>query len=70
MALPSGASMPQPRRDSLGESTKVLFRAEAFNVTNHVNFITPIDDINSPVFGQLVEAQSPRILQFALKLQR
>jgi hypothetical protein len=58
------------KRFSLGESTKVLFRAEAFNVTNHVNFITPIDDINSPVFGQLVEAQSPRILQFALKLQR
>ena len=54
----------------LGESTKLLFRAEAFNVTNHVNFIPPINDINSPVFGQIVEAQSPRVLQFALKLQR
>ena len=55
---------------AVSESTKLLFRAEAFNVTNHVNFIVPIDDINSPVFGQIVEAQSPRILQFALKLQR
>lgn len=55
---------------SLSESTKLLLRAEAFNVTNHANFIVPINDINSPVFGQIVEAQSPRVLQFALKLQR
>lgn len=54
----------------LSESTRLLFRAEAFNLTNHANFIVPINDINSPVFGQIVEAQSPRVLQFALKLQR
>jgi hypothetical protein len=54
----------------LSESTRLLFRAEAFNVTNHTNFILPVDDMNSPVFGQIIEAQSPRILQFALKLQR
>jgi hypothetical protein len=54
----------------LSETTKLLFRAEAFNVTNHTNFILPVDDMNSPVFGQIIEAQSPRILQFALKLQR
>ncbi len=54
----------------LNESTRLLFRAEAFNLTNRANFITPIDDINSPVFGQIVEAQSPRVLQFALKVQR
>ena len=54
----------------LNDTTKLLFRAEAFNVTNHTNFIVPIDDINSPVFGQIVESQSPRVFQFALKLQR
>lgn len=55
---------------AVGENTKVQFRAEAFNVTNHVNLITPVDDINSPVFGQITEAQAPRVLQFSLKLQR
>ena len=55
---------------SLNETTRLLFRAEAFNVTNHANFIVPVDDLNSPVFGQIVEAQAPRVIQFALKLQR
>jgi Carboxypeptidase regulatory-like domain/TonB dependent receptor len=54
----------------LGEKTRLQFRAEAFNVTNRVNFILPVDDMNSPVFGQITEAQSPRVLQFALKIQR
>ena len=52
------------------ESTQLRFSAQAFNATNHSNLITPIDDINSPVFGQIVESQAPRILQFSLKLQR
>jgi len=55
---------------ALGEKSKVQFRAEAFNVTNHVNLIPPVFDINSPAFGQITEAQAPRVLQFALKLQR
>ncbi len=55
---------------ALNERTQVQFRTEAFNVTNHVNLILPVDDINSPVFGQITEAQAPRVLQFALKIQR
>ena len=55
---------------ALTEKTRFKFRVEAFNVTNHVNFIVPVDDINSPVFGQITEAQAPRVLQFALKIQR
>jgi len=53
----------------LSEKSRVQFRAEAFNVTNHVNLIPPVFDMNSPAFGQITETQAPRVLQFALKLQ-
>ena len=53
-----------------GEKSKLQFRAEAFNLTNHVNLIPPVFDMNSPAFGLVTEAQAPRVLQFALKLQR
>jgi hypothetical protein len=55
---------------SFGEKTNLKFRAEAFNVTNCANFVLPVDDMNSPAFGQIIEAQSPRVFQFALKVQR
>jgi hypothetical protein len=55
---------------ALTEKSKLQFRAEAFNVTNHTNFIPPVFDMNSPAFGQITEAQAPRVLQFALKIQR
>jgi len=55
---------------ALSEKAKIQFRAEAFNVTNHTNLIPPVFDMNSPAFGQITEAQAPRVLQFALKLQR
>ena len=55
---------------TFSDKTKVQFRAESFNVSNHVNFIPPVFDMNSPAFGQITEAQSPRVIQFALKLQR
>jgi hypothetical protein len=54
----------------LSEQLRVQFRAEAFNVTNHVNLIPPVFDMNSPAFGQITEAQAPRVLQFALKFVR
>lgn len=54
----------------LRNKSVVQFRVEAFNTTNHVNLLPPDFDINSPAFGQAIEAQSPRILQFALKLNR
>jgi hypothetical protein len=55
---------------ALGEQSRVQFRAEAFNVTNHTNLIPPVFDMNSPAFGQITEAQAPRVLQFALKFVR
>lgn len=54
----------------VGEQARVQFRAEAFNVTNHTNLIPPVFDLNSPAFGQVTEAQAPRVLQFALKFVR
>jgi hypothetical protein len=52
----------------LKESTGLEFRAESFNVANHANFGLPVADLNSPNFGQILSANSPRLMQFALKL--
>jgi hypothetical protein len=54
---------------AITEKSKVQFRAEAFNLTNRVNLIPPVFDMNSPAFGQITEAQAPRIFQIALKTQ-
>ena len=52
----------------LKERTGLEFRAESFNVANHANFGLPVADLNSPNFGQILSANSPRLMQFALKL--
>jgi outer membrane receptor protein involved in Fe transport len=52
----------------LGESRRVQFRAECFNVANHANFRLPENDIASPEFGQILEAAPPRLIQLALKV--
>jgi outer membrane receptor protein involved in Fe transport len=51
----------------LGETTRLQFRAESFNVTNHANFALPVNDLASPNFGRILESGAPRLLQFALK---
>jgi hypothetical protein len=56
------------RNFALTESMRVQFRAESFNVANHPNFGLPVADMNSPNFGQILTASSPRLMQFALKL--
>jgi hypothetical protein len=53
---------------SLGGDVRVQFRAESFNVANHVNLGLPVADLNSPSFGRILSAAPPRLLQFALKL--
>lgn len=50
------------------ERIKVQFRAEFFNVFNNVNFGQPQNYLGSPATGQITSANSPRVLQFALKL--
>ena len=52
----------------LGETTRLQFRAETFNVANHANFGLPVNDLNSPNFGTILESGPPRLMQFALKI--
>jgi hypothetical protein len=51
----------------LPSGTRLQLRAEAFNVTNHVNLGLPVADLNSPNLGRIVSAGPPRRLQFAAK---
>jgi hypothetical protein len=52
----------------LGESKKLEFRMEAFNVTNTPVFAMPDNNITDPNFGQVsATANTERQLQFALK---
>jgi hypothetical protein len=55
------------RNFSMGESRRLQFRAECFNLLNHANFGLPENDLNSPAFGQILQAAPPRLLQLALK---
>ncbi|MBV9398296.1 MAG: hypothetical protein JO062_09980 [Bryobacterales bacterium] len=56
----------------LGESRNLQFRLEAFNAFNHTQFFGPAavnGGISDPaLFGQVVKAASPRLVQLAVKL--
>jgi len=56
------------KNTKITERTNLQFRAEAFNLFNSVNFFNPDNILTDSAFGQLTSAQSPRILQFALKI--
>jgi hypothetical protein len=63
------------KRTNITESINVEFRAEFFNVLNHTNFDLLAagpnqleQNINSPDFGVFTSAFSPRIIQFAMKV--
>ncbi|MBV9300812.1 MAG: TonB-dependent receptor [Acidobacteriaceae bacterium] len=49
------------------ENFRAQFRAECFNCLNHPNFGLPENDIESPEFGHILQANPPRLLQLALK---
>jgi hypothetical protein len=62
------------RKFQVREGQSVEFRAEAFNLPNHVNPNTPILMLNSRDFGKILSAGGPgfpqgdpRIMQLALK---
>jgi hypothetical protein len=52
------------------EGKLLQLRLEVFNVFNHSQFFGPATvngDISSPLFGQVVQASAPRLLQVAAK---
>ena len=55
------------RTFDIKESQSIEFRAEAFNLPNHLNPDPPIDSITNRNFGRILGADEERILQFALK---
>jgi hypothetical protein len=50
------------------EPLSVLFRAEAFNLTNTPYFFTPGEGLGSPTFGVINSAAGERQVQFSLKV--
>ncbi len=52
----------------LSTQTRLQFRAEIFNVLNHVNLGLPVADLNSPSFGRILSAGPARLMQFGVKL--
>jgi hypothetical protein len=53
---------------ALSGDVRLQFRAEIFNVLNHVNFGLPVADLNSANFGRIFSAGPARLTQFGLKL--
>ena len=59
------------RRSFQWEKRTLEFRAESFNTFNHAQFFGPVavnGDIDSALFGQVVKAAPPRLVQLALKV--
>ncbi|MGD0435838.1 MAG: carboxypeptidase regulatory-like domain-containing protein [Bryobacteraceae bacterium] len=58
------------RSFQFSESKALQFRLESFNTFNHTQFFGPAavnGNIDSPLFGQVVKAAPPRLMQLALK---
>ena len=56
------------KNTAIRERLNVQFRTEFFNALNHTNLNLPDNFLGSSTFGQVVSAQDPRRIQFALKL--
>jgi len=53
---------------NFGSRFNVQLFAEAFNLTNRTNFGIPVGDMQSPLFGESVTADTPRLLQLGVRL--
>jgi hypothetical protein len=63
-----GLDLSLSRTFSLRERMSVVFRAEAFNATNHTRLGNPNTVLSNSLFGQINSASDPRIMQGAIKL--
>jgi len=52
-----------------GESRKVEFRGEFFNVFNHTNFNSVVTSFGAGNFGQVTSAKDPREIELVLRLE-
>jgi hypothetical protein len=62
--------MALAKSTTITETTKLQFRAEAFNVFNHTQFKNPnglVNNTGQGGFGYVTSANDPRIMQVALK---
>ncbi|MFN7919690.1 MAG: TonB-dependent receptor [Bryobacteraceae bacterium] len=50
------------------EKRYVQFRGEMFNLTNTVNFGSPVNFVGNPNFGRILSARAARQIQFGLRL--
>ena len=53
---------------SFGETTRLEFRWETFNLLNRANFDLPNRIFGTPNFGRVFSAKSPREMQFGLRM--
>lgn len=56
------------KNTAIREAMNLQFRAEFFNLFNHPNFNLPDNFLGSPTFGRITSAESPRRVQFGVKL--
>jgi hypothetical protein len=56
------------KNTALREALNLQLRAEFFNLFNHPNFDLTDNFLGSPSFGSIRSAQSPRRVQFGVKL--
>jgi hypothetical protein len=60
------------RSFKISDTKALQFRLESFNTFNHAQFFGPVavdGDFDSDLFGKVVRAAPPRLVQIALKLQ-
>jgi hypothetical protein len=61
--------LPYPAKGQSKPKRSVTVGVDAFNLTNRVNFNTPVGNLSSTLFGQSVSAAPARRIQFSLRFR-